>query len=404
MLSGIRVLDCCEEPGFLAGKILAELGADVVKLEPPGGDAWGRRGPYLGDVEDPNRSLRWLALNTSKRGITLDLDQGRGQQLFRRLAARADVVLESFAPGHMDDRGIGWGALSAELPRLVYCALTPFGRSGPWAGFRARDLVVVALGGNAFVTGDPDRPPVHCTLPTAYLHAGPEVATGVALALWQRAESGAGQLLDVSLQEIQLSTLMTGPGLYARSGVLPRRSGARLGRTREIWRARDGDVSFGLRGGPARVPGLRALVAWMAEEGTAPDWLRDYDWEAYNHHTLSDAEIARLEQAFGDFFAARTRRELYGQALARRIMLAPCNDAREILSQPQLRHRGFFTRVEYPELGASLEHPGSFARSDRGAIGIRRRAPRVGEHNAEIYAEIGIGAAELLDLRAKGVV
>ncbi len=404
MLSGTRVLDTSEEPGFLAGKILAELGADVIKIEPPGGDAWGRRGPYLGDVEDPERSLGWLALNTSKRGITLDLDVEAGQDLFRRLAAGADVVLETFAPGRMAERGIGWEALRALNPRLVYCALTPFGQTGPYAGYRGRDLVVVAMGGNAFLTGDPDRPPVRCSLPTAYLHAGPEAATGIAMALWQREETGEGQLVDVSMQETQLSTLVTGPGMYAYSGELRDRSGARLGNTREIWKAKDGDVSFGLRGGAARIPNLIACVEWMAEEGMAPDWLRQYDWAGYNHNELEPDEIERLEAAFGAFFATKTRRELYEQALVRRIMLAPCNDAREISQQPQLRFRELFTRVDYAELGASLEHPDFFAKSSCCRIGLRSRAPRIGEHNAEVYAELGLGARQLEALRGRGVI
>jgi crotonobetainyl-CoA:carnitine CoA-transferase CaiB-like acyl-CoA transferase len=404
VLSGVRVLDVSEEPGFLAGKILAELGADVIKVEPPGGDAWGRRGPYLGDVGDPERSLRWLALNTSKRGITLDLDAARGQELFRRLAEGADVVLESAAPGRMAERGIGWEALSALNPRLVYCAVTPFGQTGPYAGYRAHDLVVVAMGGNALMTGDADRPPVRCSMPTAYLHAAPEAATGVAMALWHREQTGRGQLVDVSMQETQLSTLVTGPGVYALTGKARGRSGPILGNTREIWKARDGDVSFGLRGGAARIPSLRATVEWMAEEGMAPDWLRDYDWEGYNHNTLDADEIRRLEEVFCAFFATKTRRELYEQALERRILLAPCNDAAEILAQPQLRFRELFTRLEYPELGATLEHPDFFAKSSRCRIGIRRRAPRIGEHNAEVYASIGIDAAELAALAEQGVV
>ena len=167
MLSGIRVLDLAGEPGFLAGKILAEVGADVIKLEPPGGDREGRRGPYLGDVEDPERSLPWLALNTSKRGITLELRSRVGVELFKRLARKADVVLETFAPGTLTELGLGYETLSAENPRLVHCALSAFGQSGPYAHYRAHDLTIVALGGNAAMTGPPDRPPVRCTLPTS---------------------------------------------------------------------------------------------------------------------------------------------------------------------------------------------------------------------------------------------
>jgi crotonobetainyl-CoA:carnitine CoA-transferase CaiB-like acyl-CoA transferase len=404
MLTGTRVLDLSGETGFLAGKILADLGADVIKIEPPGGDRAGRRGPYLGDVPDPERSLLWLALNPGKRGVTLDLDADRGRQLFRELARRADVVLDTAPPGDLAHRGLGYDALSADNPRLIQCSLTPYGQTGPYAHYRAHDLVAVAMGGNAALTGDPDRPPVRCTLPTAYYHAGPEAALGIAMALFARERSGRGQRVDVSLRECQLATLMTGPGQQAKGGVRRGRSGSRLGRTREIWKARDGDITFGLRGGQARVPNLVATVEYMAEAGMAPEWLRKYDWSRYNHNTVSDGEIARLETAFAAFFATRTRRELYEQALARRIMLAPCNDAREILDQPQLRDRELFTTVEYPALGASVEHPAFFAKSNVCRIGIRRRAPRIGEHNAEVLGEIGVTPADLAALSSEGVV
>ena len=403
MLDGIRVLDLSEEPGWLAGKILAELGADVVKLEPPGGDP-GRVGPFLGDIEAPERSLKWLALNTSKRGITLALRQPRGVELLRELVGHADVLLETGAPGSLEARGCGFPQLSLVNPRLVWCAITPFGQTGPWAQHRARDLVVVALGGNAAMTGDADRPPVRCSAPTSYLHAAPEAALGVVMALWAREECGRGQLVDVSRHECQLSTLLTGPGQHALQPRPRGRSGARLGATREIWKAKDGWITFGLRAGQARIPNLVATVEYMAEHDMAPGWLREYDWSSYNHNTVSPEEIERLEAAFGDFFASRSRRELYEQALKRRIMLAPCNDAREISEQPQLRFRELFQTLELPELGASIELPGFFAKSNRCRIGLRGPAPRVGQHNAEVYDEIGVGPERLRSLVAEGVV
>ncbi len=404
MLTGIRILDLSDERGFLAGKILGDLGADVIKIEPPGGDLEGRRGPYLAGGEDPERSLSWLALNTSKRGVTLNLEVEPGRALFRDLAATADVVLETSAPGLLDERGIGYASLRENQPRLIFCSLTPFGQAGPYAGYTAHDLTVVAMGGNAALTGDADRPPVRCTLPTAYLHAGPEAAAGIAMALYGREITGRGQLVDVSMQECQLSTLMTGAGQYALTGKLGRRSGAILGNTREIWKAKDGYVTFGLRGGAARVPNLIATVEYMAESDMAPEWLRKLDWAHYNVNNLTFDEIERLETVFGDFFASKTRRELYEQALNRRIMLAPCNDAKEILEQSQLRSRELFTTLEYPELGVSIEHPDFFAKSSATRIGLRRRAPRVGEHNAEVFAELGLGPGEMETLTLEGVI
>jgi crotonobetainyl-CoA:carnitine CoA-transferase CaiB-like acyl-CoA transferase len=402
MLAGVRVLDLTDESGWLAGKIFGDLGADVIKVEPPGGDHDGRRPPWLHGIADPERSLAWLALNTSKRGITLDLVRPAGCALFLELVARADVLLDCFAPGDLEGWGLGWPRLRRAHPRLVRCAITPFGQSGPHAGWRARDLVVVAMGGNAALTGDPDRPPVRCSMPTSHCHAGPEAVLGVLMALHARETTGRGQLVDVSLHECQLQALLGAPGIHANRPVPPRRGGPRIGRTREIWRARDGWVSFGLRGGPARVPGLRALVAWMQEGGEAPEWLRDYDWERLRPERLEAEELARLEAAFGAFFAGRTRRELYEGALPRRILLAPCNDAAEVLAQRQLRARGLFASIDYPELGASIEHPAFFARTD--GVALRRRAPRVGEHNAEVYGALGLGPADLGKLAAEGVI
>jgi crotonobetainyl-CoA:carnitine CoA-transferase CaiB-like acyl-CoA transferase len=405
-LEGIRVLDLTDPSGFLAGKALADMGADVIKLEPPGGDP-ARRGPFVGGIEDPERSLSWLAMNTSKRGITLDLAHDRGCAIFRRLVAGADVVLETAAPGELDTRGVGPAALCRAYPELVWCSITPFGQTGPWAHYRANDLICVAMGGNQQVTGWQDRPPIACTMPTAWYHAGPEAALGVAMALYARLSTGRGQHVDVSLHETQLQTHLSGPAQHAldptRSGSR-KRPGDRMGLSREIWRCADGYVSYGLRGGPSRIPNLVALTEWMIECDEAPQWLRDYDWKTYNHNLLDEAGFAPFEQAFGAFFEKRTMRDLYENAVERRIFLAPCNDAREIAEHVQLRSRDFFTTVEYDWLGLAIEHPRGFAFASGDGIRVRRRAPRIGEHDEEVYAELGIGASELAALRREGVV
>ena len=155
---------------------------------------------------------------------------------------------------------------------------------------------------------------------------------GILFALHARESTGRGQLVDLSLHEAQLQSLITGASQHAWQPRRAKRVGAKMGRTNEIWPTADGMVSYGLRGGAARIPNLRATAAYMAENDMAPAWLRDYDWQSYNHIDAPEAELARLEQAFGAFFAAKTMRELYDQALRRRILLAPCNDAREILA------------------------------------------------------------------------
>lgn len=387
MLSGLRVIDCTDARAFLAGKILGDLGASVVKVEPPGGDPARRRGPFLGAARDPEKSLPWVALNTSKRGIVLDLQREVGRARLRRLLSRTDVLLESFAPGALAALGLGFEALHAEFPALVHCAITPYGQSGPRANWHGDDLTVVAMGGNLAVTGQPGMPPVRCTLPTSSFHACPEAVLGILMALEARAQTGLGQQVDVSLQECQLASLMASPASFVASGRLAQRTGGRMGRTREIWAAKDGWVSFGLRGGPTRIPNLQATVAYMDECGMAPEWLRAFDWSGYDPNALPEEEIERLEEVFGAFFRTRTMRELYQEALARRILLAPCNNAREVLEHVQLRDRQLFTTLPLAA-GGTTECPACFGHASRYALRPSGRAPRLAEHQDEVLGEL----------------
>ncbi len=188
-LDGYRVLDLTSEPGFLAGKLLGDLGADVIKVEPPGGDRARQRGPFVGGATDPERSILWLALNTSKRGITLNLDTARGREIFLALCRQADAVIESAGPADPQSlvaRHLGYATLKAANAQLVVCSISPFGQTGPYSQYRGSDITAVAMGGNMYPTGNPDRAPVRCSLPVAYYHGGIEAAVGVVFALWGR--------------------------------------------------------------------------------------------------------------------------------------------------------------------------------------------------------------------------
>jgi crotonobetainyl-CoA:carnitine CoA-transferase CaiB-like acyl-CoA transferase len=406
-LDGVRVLDRTGEAGHFAGKLLGDLGADVVKVEPPDGDPVRRRGPFWGHAADRERSLPWLAYNTSKRGMTLDLTTARGRELFLRLAERADVVLET----ESGPTGIGWHELHACNPRLVLATLTPWGGSGPYARWRGSDLTAVAASGNLHCTGDPDRAPVRCTMPVAHYHGSIETALAVTFALVARETSGHGQHVDVAMQAAMIMPNMATASMFKMNGNRGQRAGAFFRQTksvqREIWPCKDGWVTFALRGGPARVPGLVAMVALMDEHGMASAKLKAIDWKTYNHNLLTQAEVDELSEAFGGFFRTKTMTELFDAAVARNLMLAPANTAREIDASDQLAAREFFVDVEHPERGR-LRHPGAFARATDAQgrtmpIGIRRPAPRLGEHTADVLDEIGVSAAMLVELRAAGV-
>ncbi len=395
MLAGLRVIEVGDERGHLAGRILADLGAEVIKVEPPAGDPLRRRGPFLPNAPEGEGSIAWLSGNVAKKSVVLDLASCEGDRAaFRRLLDTADALIEAYPAGTLQRWGLDAASLQRGLceghPGLVHCLITPFGAqdAASMEGPDAHDLVIVAEGGNAAMTGDPEGAPQVCALPTAYFHAGPEAVIGILSALFAREELGGGQLVDVSMQECQLATTITGVGQFALGGRPGRRGGFRTGPTREIWACKDGYVSYGLRGGPARAPSLEATVACMHEHGMAPQWLREMDWASYSPFTCGEDVLQRLEEVFAAFFATRTRRELYREALSRRILLAPCNDAREILAQEQLRSRRFFEDFAYPELGATLVQPGTFATVAHGQIGHALRAPRLDEHGDEIRAAL----------------
>jgi crotonobetainyl-CoA:carnitine CoA-transferase CaiB-like acyl-CoA transferase len=407
LLDGIRVLDLCDERGLLCGRILSDLGADVVRIEPPGGSPVRRRGAHLGGSADPERSVEWLAYAAGSRGITLDPTRPRGREILGRLCEGADLLVETLDPAALRAAGLDWPTLSARHPRLVACSITPFGRSGPLSGARGSDLTVTAMGGNMALTGDEDRAPLRCSMPSSHWHGAAEAATGSLVALYARETTGRGQHVDVSLQACVVGTIMTGASQWR----LDRRDRPRSGalyvvgatRQREVWPCRDGFVSYGLRGGPARAPGLAAMAAWMAESGVeAPSWRRD--WATYNHNDLSQEEVDALAAPLRRFLLDRTMRELFEGALARGIMLAPVNDSREIAASEQLAAREFFARVEDPGRGLSLRLPARFVRATDADMDVRGPAPRVGEHNAEVFSELGLDEDDLRELAREGVV
>jgi len=202
MLHPYRVLDLTDEKGLFCGKLFGDLGADVIKIERPGGDPGRNIGPFYHDEVDPEKSLFWWAFNNNKRGICLDIETADGQDAFKRLAQGADFLIESFAPGYLDKLGLGYPALERINPGLIMVSITPFGQTGPYKDYKATDIVAWAMGGQMYPWGDTDRPPIRISHHSqAYLHAASEAAVGALLALWHRQSTGKGQHVDVSIQE-----------------------------------------------------------------------------------------------------------------------------------------------------------------------------------------------------------
>lgn len=391
MLQSYRALDLTGSLGVLCGKILADLGADVIKVEAPGGDPGRLTPPFRDDRPHPERSLYWFAYNTNKRSITLDITTASGRDQFRRLVRTADLVLESGRPGELEALGLGYRDLAAVNPRIVLVSMTPFGQDGPYRHFLGTDLEVMALSGAMSLAGEPDGPPLRITLPQAPMWVGAEAAVGALTALYHRERTGRGQHVDVSAQAAVGLALTQAPVWWDMHRLNPQRAGVYItGRSmtgakmRAYWPCRDGWVNFILYGGAAGRRTNQALVAWMAEHNMAPPALLERDWSRLDVTKITQAEIDDIEAPVAAFFRGITKAEFLAGVVERGMLGYPVSTAADILADPHLEARGFWQDVYHPGLQVRIRYPGCFARFSRSTTPSFRRAPLAGEHNAEL--------------------
>ncbi len=415
LLKGFRMLDFTDDKGALCGKIFADMGADVIKVEPLDGCGTRRIPPFLEDRPSADTSLYFLAYQAGKRSITANLECADARAALVELAGKSDFVVESFPVGYMDRIGLGYEDLARVNPRLIYTSITPFGDSGRGKNFKAYDIVSWAAGGAMYLMGEEGRPPLQMSLPQAGLHAGAEAAVASLLAHYAREREGQGQHAVVNMQACVVWTLMNEQAMPILHGEYLRRSGVftgALGAKRKfVFRCADGYVTCLIIGGPGGAASTRALVAWMAEKGLAADWMNTKDWVtwtpgAFMKVTDEDLEqINDLEDRAERFFMTMERREIYAEALKRRILLAPVANMADIADDPQLKARNFLMPVEHDTLGRTLTFPGPFAKLSETPMGTPRRSPRLGEHNCDVYRELlGLDAERIAQLRAVGAI
>ena len=404
-----RVLDLSDMRGFLCGKLLGDLGADVIKVEKPGGDPSRRIGPFYKNIPHPEKSLSWFAYNSNKRGITLNIETEDGRRLFRQLVERADVVIETFTPGYMKSIGLGYNELSNS--KLIMTSITPFGQDGPQSHYKDGDGVTWSMGGMTYVSGDPDRPPVRVSFPQSYSHAGAAAALGTMLALFHRDTTGEGQYVDVSIQECVTQALMNVLPFWDIDKVNLKRAGqfrtglSSTANQRLIWECKDGAVNYPLYGGMTGARSNRGLTEWMNDKGMGSEYMNSIEWEKFDMGQATQDEFNIFEKDMAGFFKAHTMEELYNESIKRRVMLYPVYSIREIVKSPQLEAREFWEKVEHPELGDKVTYPGAFAKFSDFYIRIRRRAPLIGEHNEEIYCgELGLSKEDLILLKQANVI
>jgi crotonobetainyl-CoA:carnitine CoA-transferase CaiB-like acyl-CoA transferase len=405
--AGLRVLELADEKGQWCGKLMGDLGADVIKIEPPGGEAARTVGPFYQDVPNRERSLYFWHYNTSKRGITLDLETADGRQLFRRMAEKADIVLETFRPGYMASLGLGYEELKKDNPGLIMCSLTPFGQTGPWKDYLTSDLLHMAVGGQMACCGYdeedlPDAPPIAPGGGQAW-HMGSHYAfIAIGAALVHRSVTGRGQYIDVSVHESCALTTEMHVNTYIYTKQVVRRQTGRHAAAAPNQRTQhmcaDGKYvnvagQIVTRLTPER---LHVLGDWMKEQGLGEDLVEE---KYRNPDAITDNEL------FLFFIANMSRDDVYHGGQRRGFNMGAVRTPDEVMKDPHLQDRGFWTEVEQPEVGKTFLHPGPAGIFNGSPWRISRRAPLIGEHNDEILCgELGLSRAELTVLAEGGVV
>lgn len=395
-LAELRVLDLADDKASFCSKLLADMGAKVIKVEKPGGDASRWVAPFWKHTPHPEKSLSFWYNNTSKLGITLNLETEEGQQIFCRLSKRIDVIVETFPPRYLDELGLGYQALSETNPGLILVSVTGFGQSGPYREYKSCDIVASAVGGQMYVCGAPDTPPLKPYGQQPYYLASLFAASGILLALRERKHSGRGQHIDISLQEAVAASLEQVMVRYFYEGVVSKRQGNfHWNHSFYLLPCKDGYIAL------SPLMEWQTLVEWLDSEGMAAD-LTAARWQEEEYRIQHIEHIIQILQRWTK---THTVTELFKLGQLMHLPWAPVASPGEILSSPQLKARDFFVSVAHPEVNACFTYPGAPYKSDRSTWNIRRRAPLIGEHNAQLYRqELGFSQEKLDRLSSRNVI
>lgn len=394
ILSGVRVLDVSQGiAGPLCARLLGDFGADVLKVEPPEGDCSRRMPPFAGDVPDPEKSLFYLMMNLNKRGITLNLETKQGADIFGGLAREADVIIENFTPGHLTRLGLDHEVLARDNSGLVMTSITPFGQSGPYSRYKGEEIVAYATGGIMAISGTADREPLKHGGFQAHYEAGLCGATATLFALLHRDVTGAGEHVDISMQEVVASTMVIAQPMYNWIGGAQGRrssSGSNFG---HVMPCKDGYFVSQAGGG--------ATWSDMADFFGCPE-LKEERFADATQRQLNGAELDRI---LVDAVKDRTMNELFKTASEEfRMLFGIVQTPEDLTHCEQLKARDFYEKLDHPDIG-KINVPFRLFSISEGSAACRLRPSRLGEYNHEIYGDrFGWTERELGDLRMHNVI
>jgi formyl-CoA transferase len=383
-LDGIRVLEVAQVmAGPFCAMQLCDMGADVIKVEPPGGDPTRHMGARRG-----LDSAGFAALNRGKRAIVLDLKTGAGRQAFLRLAARSDILIENFRPGVMRELGLDYAALSARHPPLIYASISGYGQTGPDAHKGGFDLIAQGVSGLMSVTGEPDRPPVKTGVPLTDLGAGLFALAAILAALHHRDRTGRGQHVDTSLLEAGLALSVWEAAEFFAGGVTPQPLGSahRFLAPYEAIRCSDGFVTIGA--------GTDRLFGELGDLLGHPEWMTRPEFADASARVQHRAALASRIEAIT---SANTRAHWLEQLEARGIPCGPINTYADAFADPHVRARDMVVEIDHPALGTLQTLGSPIKMSDTPPV-VGRRVPRLGEHTREVLREAGLTDDEIMKL------
>jgi crotonobetainyl-CoA:carnitine CoA-transferase CaiB-like acyl-CoA transferase len=397
-LDGLRILDLADEKASFCTKLLADMGARVIKVEQPGGDASRNIGPFFKETSRPINSIPFFYNNINKLSITLDLKQDEGKSLFFKLVPYTDVVVETFDPGDLKRMGLDFETLNSHNPKLIVASVTGFGQNGPRRNFKISDMVASAYGGQMYVCGSPSAPPLKSYGDQSYFAASLFAASAILLALRNRTKTEKGEHLDISLQASVTATLEHVMMRYFTEGIISQRqqnlhwNGAFV-----VLPCKDGFIHVTL------FQKWETLIEWLATEGMAED-LVDEKWldEDYRRQHLGHV-ITVLKK----WTSAHSIDEIFELAQLMRFPWAPVRSPNEVLDSLQLKARQFFMEQEYTASGKrkTVRYPGSPYKMSSKIATRMNSAPRPGEHNEMIYRrELGLSEKNLKRLYDRKVI
>jgi crotonobetainyl-CoA:carnitine CoA-transferase CaiB-like acyl-CoA transferase len=392
-LSGVKVLDLSEDiAGSFCARLLADYGAEVLKLEPPGGAGLRRLGPFHQDDPHPEKSLFFLLLNLNKKGATLNLSTAAGRTILKRLAGHVDVIVETGRPGDMDSLGLGYDQLSQINPALVMTSITPFGQDGPYSQYRGEEIVEYAMSMIMSISGVQGREPLKHGGFQAQYEGGLFGAGATSMALFAQMNTGQGDHLDVSITECIASTMMATQTIYPFTGGSQARRRAEGNEFENPMPCKDGWIIVQAGGG----------ATWedLANFFQAPQLLEPR-FADRAQRTRNGAEMDRL---IIDAIKDREKWELFPRAAAARMLFGLVQTPSELVNCPQLASRNFYREVDHPVIG-KIKVPAELFKLSETPYQLRMPAPTLGQHNQEIYVEgLGYTRQELVRLRQLDVI